>query len=92
MVGRPGNQGPQRRWTKKYLIAQLRRLRARHGYLSGTLIDADPDLPSASHITVRFGSLLGAYRAAGWHTDRREISILRAARRRAKAKPARWRA
>ncbi|HEY4276322.1 MAG TPA: recombinase family protein [Rhizomicrobium sp.] len=86
MIGRPGKKGVRRHWSKKDLIAGLKRLRARYGYLSAVLIEAAPYLPSSSYVNRRFGTLLKAYKAAGWNTNRSEICALRAGRWRGRSK------
>ncbi|KQX01086.1 hypothetical protein ASC94_00040 [Massilia sp. Root418] len=47
------------------LLAMLHQLQARHGCVSGLLINAAPELPSAQTFRYRFGSLTEAYRQAG---------------------------
>lgn len=74
------------RTSTAYLIQGLRRLLAEHGYLSIPLIAADPDLPSSSVFHERFGSILDAYRAAGW--DKPQSEIVRLAKARGAAR--RW--
>lgn len=57
--------GPDVEATNKRLLADLRALHARHGYVSARLINADPSLPSVSLLASRFGTLTSAYRQAG---------------------------
>jgi DNA invertase Pin-like site-specific DNA recombinase len=80
--GRPGTQGPRKDWNETVLIKRMKNLLARTGYLSGPLIDANPDLPSATTVRSRFGSLFRAYRAAGWSVDKSTLARLRRARMR----------
>lgn len=86
--GRPGTQGPRKDWSGPVLIKGMQGLLARVGYLSGPLIDADPNLPTVTTLRSRFGSLLQAYRAAGWAADMSDIARLRRARMRRSRVPA----
>lgn len=70
-----------RRTSEAYLVAGLQRLLATHGYISGSLITEDPDLPSTRVFIDRFGSLLKSYAAAGWTPSRSEIYTLSQDRR-----------
>lgn len=63
------------------LVGALAALLAREGFLSAELINADPDLPSASHIRRRFGNLIKAYNAAGWDVEEEEVRPLANTRR-----------
>ncbi|WP_342239895.1 recombinase family protein [Inquilinus sp. OTU3971] len=68
--------------TSAEMIDGLRRLVGQHGYLSDRLIDGASDIPSASSVARRFGgSLLEAYRLAGWTMDRQQIVVERERRR-----------
>jgi DNA invertase Pin-like site-specific DNA recombinase len=49
------------------LLSRLRRLFEREGRLSSSLIDDDPEMPSASVYRHRFGSLVAAYRRVGFN-------------------------
>lgn len=80
--GRAGPKGWKRGWDKQYLLTQLRHLLLQHGYLSASLIDACPDLPTISTIASHFGSVMAAYEAAGWTVSRSELAVLRCARAR----------
>ena len=64
-----------RKWnvTDEFLLDGLRHLHAQNGRLSSTLIHLAPDLPGPSHFARRFGSLLHAYRLAGFPCTRREL-------------------
>jgi DNA invertase Pin-like site-specific DNA recombinase len=55
-----------RRFTDDELLAQLRSLFAKHGRISGLLIDEQPDVPSSAVFRHRFGSLVQAYRLIGY--------------------------
>ncbi len=59
-----------RRVTDEEMLARLKELAKRHPTLSGHLIDAADDLPTSSAYRSRFGSLLRAYRLAGYDPDR----------------------
>lgn len=48
------------------LLGMLRQLLAKHGALSGLMIDEEEALPSSSAFRSRFGSLLRAYRLVGY--------------------------
>ena len=48
------------------LLEHLKRLYAETGYLSGTLIDETPDMPSSSVYRTRFKSLSRAYQKIGY--------------------------
>jgi len=65
------------------MLAALRGLLERRGYLSGLTIDEDVHLPSSSAYQSRFGSLLRAYQMVGFSPDRdyRYIEINRVLRR-----------
>ena len=49
-----------------HMLAQLRLLLAKHGRLSGPLIDAEKGMMSVPTYQRRFGSLTEAYRRIGW--------------------------
>lgn len=57
-------------FTDDQLIAGLKALLAKHGYLSERLIAEQDDLPTASFYRLRFGSLLETYAAAGYVAER----------------------
>ncbi len=58
------------------IVAGLRRLLAREGYLSAKLVGSDPSVPSAKVIQQRFGKLTTAWAAAGYTASRSEIQKL----------------
>lgn len=66
--------------TDEDLIGHLRRLLAKHGYLSVQLIDAAPEIPAKNVYRRRFGGLRAAYARAGYFGTHSEI--VRAARAR----------
>ncbi len=51
-------------------LEKLRELLARHGRLSGELIDAAEGMPGIEFYRLRFGSLLRAYQLVGFRPDR----------------------
>lgn len=59
-----------RRLTDEEMIARLKLLIQRHSQLSSHLIDTADDVPSSAAYRGRFGSLLQAYRRAGYEPDR----------------------
>ena len=52
------------------MLARLKDLAQRHPTLSGHLIDSAVDMPTSAAYRSRFGSLLEAYRLAGYEPDR----------------------
>ena len=52
------------------MLARLRKLAEQHPTLSGHLIDASEGMPLSASYRTRFGSLLEAYRQAGYAPDR----------------------
>lgn len=54
-----------RRYTDQELITSMQRIYNAHGRISSTLIDADPDLPTARLIARHFGTLFDAFTQAG---------------------------
>jgi DNA invertase Pin-like site-specific DNA recombinase len=54
-----------RRYDRKELVAILQRIQRQHGRVTSTLIDIEPDSPTARLIARHFGSLFNAYSAAG---------------------------
>lgn len=58
------------RLTDDEMLAALRRVLLRHGYLSGIVIDETTDCPSSSAFTSRFGSLIRTYTLIGYAPDR----------------------
>lgn len=59
----------------KQMLDMLRLTLARHGALSGILLDESDDAPSSSAYRSRFGSLLRAYRLIGY-TPQRDYAYL----------------
>jgi DNA invertase Pin-like site-specific DNA recombinase len=59
-----------RRLTDEDMLARLKTLMIRHATLSSHLIDTADDLPSSAAYRHRFGSLLQAYRLAGYDPGR----------------------
>lgn len=59
-----------RRLTDEDMLARLKTLMVRHATLSSHLIDSTDDLPSSAAYRHRFGSLLQAYRLAGYDPGR----------------------
>ncbi len=60
-------------YTTEELIVGLQRILKKHGYISATLIDQDPCMPTAKTVGVRFGSHRKAYKLAGWSRTHRQI-------------------
>jgi len=65
-----------RRTSREFLLEGLRRLLDAHGYLSGRLIDQDPELPNDWVFRDRFGSLQHAYHLVGWDLSRGQLQTL----------------
>lgn len=67
------------RLTNEELIARLKELQARHGRISGFLIDETEGMPSSTAYRHRFGSLIRAYQLIGYtpETDFAFIEINR---------------
>ena len=59
-----------RRLTDEEMLVRLKSLIQRHAQLSSHLIDAADDTPSSAAYRSRFGSLLQAYRLAGYEPER----------------------
>jgi len=59
-----------RRLSDEDMLARLKALMHRHASLSSHLIDSADDLPSSATYRNRFGSLLQAYRLAGYDPGR----------------------
>lgn len=70
------------RLTDDAMLEALRRLLAKHGYLSGFIIDEAEDGASSSAYQSRFGGLLRAYQLVGFSPDRdfRYLEVNRALR------------
>jgi DNA invertase Pin-like site-specific DNA recombinase len=58
-----------RRLSPEEMIERLRKLHEGHGYLSGALIDDAEGMPSSTAYRLRFGSMIEAYRLAGYAPD-----------------------
>ncbi|SEH14847.1 Site-specific DNA recombinase [Sphingopyxis sp. YR583] len=83
--------------TKDDILARLRRLHDRVGYVNEHVINDDPSVPSVSVIQLHFGKLTEAYRLAGLPYGRTELQRLGHERLKAKSKgkpirssPTRW--
>lgn len=63
-------QERNRRFSNEEMIERLRSLLTTHGYLSGALIDDTDGVPSSASFRYRFGSLVDAYRHAGYTPNR----------------------
>jgi DNA invertase Pin-like site-specific DNA recombinase len=72
-------------FTDEQLIDNLRTLLARHGHLSGPIIDSEPNFPGRSFYYARFGKLTHAYRLAGYFGTKGEINRASAKRSKARA-------
>ena len=55
-----------RKYTNDELLEQLRAVLAKHGRISGILIDEMDGLPSSTAFSHRFGTLINAYRLIGY--------------------------
>lgn len=69
-VARGVIQERNRRLSNEEMLARLRKLAEQHPTLSGHLIDATEGMPLSAAYRTRFGSLLEAYRQAGYAPDR----------------------
>jgi DNA invertase Pin-like site-specific DNA recombinase len=63
-------QERNRRYTDEELIERLKTLAIESSTLSAALIDAQDDMPPAATYRSRFGSLIRAYKLAGYTPDR----------------------
>ncbi len=63
-------QERNRRYTDEELIERLKTLAIESSTLSAALIDAKDDMPPAATYRSRFGSLIRAYKLAGYTPDR----------------------
>lgn len=72
-----------RKFSDEEMLAKLRTLHERHGWLSGLIINESDDMPSSTVYAHRFGSLIRAYQLIGYTPDRdyRYIEINRALRK-----------
>ena len=64
-----------KRYSDDEMLQFLRDLRARHGRISGLLIDEQDAMPSSAAFRHRFGSLVRAYQLVGY-TPRTDYSFL----------------
>ena len=73
-----------RRFSDEDMLARLKDVLQRHGYLSGLLIDESENLPSSGAYRHRFGSLIRAYSLIGFSPSRdyRYIEVNRYLRQR----------
>lgn len=62
--------------TKDEMLARLRQLHQRLGYLNEHVINEDPSVPSVSVLQLHFGKLTDAYRLAGLPFGRTELQRL----------------
>lgn len=62
--------------TKDEILARLRELYERLGYLNEHVINGDPTVPSVSGLQLHFGKLTNAYRLAGLPFGRTELQRL----------------
>ena len=74
----PRNKRPH--FSDEALLAGIRQIHEKHGYVTIALVNADRSLPGAKIFTDRFGSMSAAYTAAGFPTTKSES--ISAARRR----------
>ncbi len=63
-------QERNRHFTNDEMLARLKTLLAVHPELTGALIDETDGMPSSSVYRARFGSLINAYRLAGYTPER----------------------
>jgi len=72
-------QERNRRFSDEEMLARLKDLAKRHALLSSQLIDAADEMPSSASYRARFGSLINAYRLAGYDSlrDYRYLAINR---------------
>jgi DNA invertase Pin-like site-specific DNA recombinase len=69
-----------RRFTNEEMLTKLKQLIAQHTTISSHLIDATDGMPSGAVYRARFGSLVEAYRLAGYSPER-DYSFLEINRR-----------
>ena len=55
-----------KRFTDDEMLEKLRGVFAKHGHISGILIDEEEEMPSSAAFRHRFGSLVSAYRLIGY--------------------------
>jgi DNA invertase Pin-like site-specific DNA recombinase len=68
-IGRPRSGAARRKMCRMdddQALARLAELYERHGYLDYKLINAEPDLPTASTYAYRFGGIANAYARVGF--------------------------
>lgn len=70
--------------SKELLLSKLSNVLKRNGYLTRSVIDSDPDSPSAWFYHKAFGSMLAAYSLVGYCADHNGIMSQAGARRRAR--------
>lgn len=70
--------------TNDQILARLRELYERLGYLNEHVINGDPTVPSVSGLQLHFGKLTNAYRLAGLPFGRTELQRLGAERLKAR--------
>ena len=63
-------QERNRRFSNEEMVERLRSVLGTHGYLSGALIDDAEGIPSSASYRYRFGTLVAAYRLAGYTPNR----------------------
>lgn len=59
-----------RRLSDDDMLAKLKALHDKEGWLSGVIIDEAEDMPTSTAYQYRFGSLTRAYRLIGYHPER----------------------
>jgi DNA invertase Pin-like site-specific DNA recombinase len=59
-----------RKFSDDEMLAKLKALHDRHGWLSGVVINETDDMPSSGAYAHRFGSLIRAYELIGFTPDR----------------------
>jgi DNA invertase Pin-like site-specific DNA recombinase len=70
------------RITNAQIILALKTMLAETGYLSRTLIDADPRVPMSHTVAIRFDGMLNAYSAAGYYSTQSQVNKAAMARAR----------
>lgn len=92
LIGQAPAKHFPKRLTDDEMLRRLARLFLRVGDLTSALIDADPDLPSADHYRVRFGSMTKAYARIGFVRIARQRAASSMDRARLEARDAQIRA
>jgi len=75
LVGYEGNRTPRNKrpyFSDEALLAGIRQIHEKHGYVTIALVNSDRSLPAAKIFTDRFGSMSAAYTAAGFPTTKSE--------------------